>query len=226
MTTYVFLVLCLLVGLGWMVLTQPPKRVAAIVVNSGPFLLMGLGILLLVLRRGVIGLPLLFIGLSWLRRRRPMGRMPGQKAKKSKVRTAHLEMELDHDTGEMDGTILTGSLKGVSLSTLSEQQIFDLWYQFQADGDSVALLESYLDRYHPEWRENSNADSFEDSDGTSSNLKMSREEACQILGVDPAATREEILEAWRRLIKRVHPDHGGSAFLTAKINAAKDVLLG
>jgi curved DNA-binding protein CbpA len=54
---------------------------------------------------------------------------------------------------------------------------------------------------------------------------MTRQEAYQILGLEPGASQEEIHQAWRRLIKAVHPDHGGSAFLTTKINAAKDVLL-
>ncbi|MDY0222867.1 MAG: DnaJ domain-containing protein [Desulfobacterium sp.] len=54
---------------------------------------------------------------------------------------------------------------------------------------------------------------------------MTRQEAYQILGIDSSASQEEIHQAWRRLIKGVHPDSGGSAFLAAKINTARDTLL-
>ena len=54
---------------------------------------------------------------------------------------------------------------------------------------------------------------------------MTRQEAYQILGLEPNVSQEEIHQAWRRLIKGVHPDSGGSAFLAAKINTARDILL-
>ncbi len=55
---------------------------------------------------------------------------------------------------------------------------------------------------------------------------MSLAEARDILGVAPGATRPEIEAAFRRLMQRAHPDHGGSAGLAAQINAARDRLLG
>ena len=54
---------------------------------------------------------------------------------------------------------------------------------------------------------------------------MIEAEARRLLGVGPAATDEEIHAAWRELMKRNHPDQGGSAYLAAKINEAKDILL-
>jgi hypothetical protein len=55
---------------------------------------------------------------------------------------------------------------------------------------------------------------------------MTREEAALILGIPPRATHEQVKEAHRRLITKNHPDMGGSDYLAAKINQARDVLLG
>ena len=55
---------------------------------------------------------------------------------------------------------------------------------------------------------------------------MSREEACQVLGLQPGAGIDEIRAAHRRLIARLHPDQGGGDYLARKINEARDVLLG
>jgi hypothetical protein len=55
---------------------------------------------------------------------------------------------------------------------------------------------------------------------------IGREEAYEILGLQPGATKEQIKAAHRRLMQRVHPDHGGSDYLAVRVNQAKDLLLG
>jgi hypothetical protein len=54
---------------------------------------------------------------------------------------------------------------------------------------------------------------------------MSRSEALKVLGLEEGATEEQIRAAHRRLIVQIHPDKGGTSYLAAKINEAKDVLL-
>ncbi|RZU99447.1 molecular chaperone DnaJ [Spiribacter vilamensis] len=68
-----------------------------------------------------------------------------------------------------------------------------------------------------------------DTDGqrpASRNGRMTREEAGELLGVEADADREEVLAAHRRLMQRLHPDRGGTDYLAARLNEARDVLLG
>jgi hypothetical protein len=139
----------------------------------------------------------------------------------SHVRTAYLEMELDHDTGRMNGHVLAGSFQGAALDTLDRVTLMKLLHEI--DNDSRDLLAAYLDRREPGWREYAQRDA-----GTGARTaggKMGEEEAYQILGLKPGATMEEISRAHRSLIKKLHPDHGGTTYLAARINEAKDVLL-
>ncbi len=226
MVLYIIFLFCVAIGLFWLVLTQPAQRSAAFLTNGGPLLLMVVGGLLTLFRRGVIGMPLIFLGLSWWRHNRSTQRTTPSEGRKSTVRSASLEMELDHDTGEIDGWVLTGQFEGAQLSSLSEEELLSLYREICADTDSAALLTSFLDRMYPDWRDRVDPESFGRSESSSGFAEMTKEEAFQILGLEPGASRQEIHQAWRRLIKAVHPDHGGSAFLSAKINAAKDLLLG
>jgi DnaJ-domain-containing protein 1 len=133
-------------------------------------------------------------------------------------------MELDHDTGAMRGIILAGHHEGKSLDALDVETLAGLLTQI--DEESRALLMAYLDRRSPRWRENTQggAAAGEGQPAWSSG-KMTEEEAYQILGVKPAATAEEIGRAHRALMKKLHPDQGGSTYLAARVNEAKDVLL-
>jgi DnaJ domain len=133
-------------------------------------------------------------------------------------------MELDHDSGRMDGDILQGAFKGRALSSLSHQEMI-AFYGFcrNATDQSLALYEAWLDRAQPEWRQawgGAGASSARPQTGA-----MSKEEAYAVLGLKPGATQDEVRAAHKRLMKDFHPDRGGSDYLAAKINAAKDVLL-
>ena len=145
------------------------------------------------------------------------GPTPGQT---SEVETAFLRMRLDHDTGEMDGTVLQGRYEGCALRELGLTELLDLLDECRSDRQSAVVLEAYLDRTQANWHEHRNPPPGPSSDG------MNEDEARAVLGVGADATREEIIQAHRRLIQRLHPDRGGSDYLAAKLNAAKDLLLG
>lgn len=140
----------------------------------------------------------------------------------SRIFTDTLEMELDHDTGDMRGRILKGVFAGRDLATMAPAEIAIVWRDCQFDDPkSASVLEAYLDRLHPTWREDmARAESEPGAGGV-----MTDEEALDILGLEPGATEADIRRAHRELILRLHPDRGGSTYLTAKINEAKDHLL-
>ncbi|QDM17507.1 molecular chaperone DnaJ [Tardiphaga sp. vice352] len=141
----------------------------------------------------------------------------------SQVRSPYLEMTLDHDSGALTGVILAGPHAGQSLEAFDLPQLASLMAGF--DAESVALLESYLDRRFPAWRQDAQPDGAGRHDRAASSGKMTDEEAYQILGLQPGAGREEISHAHRSLMKKLHPDQGGSTYLAARVNEAKDTLL-
>ena len=150
----------------------------------------------------------------------PAQKSPGQT---SRIVTDHLEVELDHDTGRIRGRVLKGFFAGRDLESLAPVEMAHLWQDCRfADPQSAQILETYLDHAHPSWREDmARSDSERTVGGT-----MTREQALDILGLRPGASEDDIRRAHRELMMKLHPDRGGSTFLAAKINEAKDVLLG
>jgi hypothetical protein len=139
----------------------------------------------------------------------------------SEISTRFLHVILIHDTGMMDGSVLEGSLSGSQLTDLNLAQLETLMDECRVDRDSLNILQAYLDREHPEWRDTSDTQSspsFESGE-------MTRAQALEVLGLAPDASKEEIVSAHRKLMQKMHPDRGGSTYLAARINTAKDKLL-
>jgi hypothetical protein len=145
----------------------------------------------------------------------------------STVATAFLRMTLDHDTGSMEGTILRGRFAGMRLDELGAADLLALLRECRAeDEEGARLLEAYLDRVQPQWREELAGERAGGGAGArSTSGDMSVDEAYAILGLSAGADAEAIKEAHRRLMVKLHPDHGGSDYLATKINRARDVLL-
>jgi DnaJ-domain-containing protein 1 len=147
-------------------------------------------------------------------------RSPGQT---SRVRSQFLDMRLDHDNGALSGEIVAGPNAGRSLDEFDLPRLTAMMAGF--DAESVALLESYLDRRFPAWRQHAQGNAAGGQGRPAASGKMTDEEAYQILGLQPGAGRDEIGRAHRGLMKKLHPDQGGSTYLASRVNEAKDTLL-
>jgi len=180
---------------------------------------------------------LLFPAIPWLVRLRALNTMRKnargpRRGQSSKISTRFLDMVLDHDSGEMAGEVTDGQFAGRRLDQLTLGELIELWRECaQEDEQSRLVLENFLDRGHPEWRSVAGAGPREETAGARSDSPwtttgMSADEACEILGVASGASPEDIETAYRRVMKSAHPDHGGSDWMAAKVNQAKDVLLG
>ena len=145
----------------------------------------------------------------------------------SSVETWLLRMTLDHATGTMDGLVREGKMRGRKLSELGLDALFDLLAEARLeDPDSAPLLEAFLDRAAPDWRSHSGAASGEAPPASPPRGQMTRAEAARLLGVAEDADEGTIKAAHRRLMMKVHPDHGGTDELAARLNDAKRALLG
>lgn len=237
----VFLVVLVIIGLGllvqWFIRTEPRQ-----ILRSARWVGLALAVILVVLLIATRQFQLLY-GLAillvpWLLRGRALwnrmktahGPSPGQG---SEVRTRFVVMELDHDTGVMDGIIQEGPFAGRPLSALALDDVIALYRAAAAEDEASAqVLLAYLERMHGDaWRERAGTRAGDGAGGSRGGAPpgggpMAAAEARAILGVGDDATAEEIKQAHRRLMKQFHPDHGGSDYLAARINEAKELLLG
>lgn len=144
----------------------------------------------------------------------------------SEVETSYLRMRLDHDTGAMSGMVRRGRFTGRRLDELTEPELMEFWRDCRAgDEASARLIESYLDRLRPDWRAGA-GDGAESGAGPRTTADaMTRDEALAVLGLAPGADAAAIKKAHRDLMMKLHPDQGGSTYLAAKINRAKEILL-
>jgi hypothetical protein len=226
--------LLFLLATRYYTIANPQVLARQIRIGAGVAALAGAGILVV---RGMVGYAMSLAALgSWLLWGTggfpwsgPFGGAQRSAGQTSRVATEHLEVELDHDTGEIRGRVLKGAFAGRNLEDLTPLDMSRLWQDCRfADPQSAQILEAALDRTHPSWREDLARANGEGAAGSQSGMgsHMTREQALEVLGLKEGASDVDIRRAHRDLMMKLHPDHGGSTFLAAKINEAKDVLLG
>ena len=137
----------------------------------------------------------------------------------SEIETRYLRVRLDHDSGTISGEVLAGRFSGSRLETLTVDELLDLYRDSGDDEETGRVLEAYLERAHPDWRDRVGGG------GAAGPGDMDRAEALRVLGLEEGAGEDDVKAAHHRLISGLHPDRGGSDYLAAKINEAKDVLL-
>ncbi|MEH6580491.1 MAG: DnaJ domain-containing protein [Halioglobus sp.] len=140
----------------------------------------------------------------------------------STVETDILRMQLDHESGALEGDVLLGQYQGWHLTDMDKAQLQELMqYCQQSDQSSVQLLDSYLQQRFP------GDTGFQQGPAqATASGPMNRKEALDALGLNENSSKDEIVAAHRKLMQKIHPDRGGNDYLAAKINQAKDILLG
>ncbi len=232
-----WVVVLLLGGLAaWLLLTGKLAAMVAALVAAIPFLvrILKIGLMWPLLRR------MFGFARSWGGSGGRSGHSSAGSGRVSEIKTDYLHMYLDHDSGQLGGTVVQGTMAGRDLDTLGLDELQALYGDCcGAQDQSQTVLETYLER-RPDcsgwqnWQasrdanDNGNGRAGNDSEQAGSGFRsgeMNAGEARKILGVSEEATREDINRAYQVLIKAVHPDHGGSDYLASKINAARSLLL-
>lgn len=224
-----------LAALAWWLIKSAaaanPKALASLVRRGGGLLAIGAGLLLML--RGRLDMAVLLGGagawlLGWEWWPFPaLFRRPAHAAGRiARVRSALIEMEFDAATNRISGSVLAGPFFGRRLDDLAPVELKQLEEVCRRDDpDGNRLLQAYLDRRFASRRENAERDPHARARPDPQRGAMTQEEAYQVLGLQPGADPEAIRRAHRQLMKKLHPDQGGSTYLASRVNQAKDVLL-
>jgi hypothetical protein len=140
----------------------------------------------------------------------------------NKLETQYIILRVNANTRAMNGEVRGGTFAGRHLEQLASEDLLDLLAEFRrTDKRSADILMTYLDHTQlDDWRAKYRTRFVKSKE------QMAREEALQILGLREGASEDEIKAAYRRLMGRLHPDAGGTDYLAAKVNMAKDLLIG
>lgn len=226
MLGYFILGVALLLGLiiGGQALTKVnPKTILKILRIAALLILGSFAIYFGMTGRFQIAAGFAFACLFFIRNRGLFASTSPSSGSQSDVKTDWLHAMLDHDTGNMDAEILQGAFEGKKLSDLSLHELETLKSELTIDKQSLSIVETFINRNFEE--EDAGDDGQTNRSHAKANGVMSREEAYEILELDPGASLADIKSAHRRLMKKFHPDHNGSAYMAAKINQAKDTLI-
>lgn len=196
--------------------------------RSGFWLILALAVYFVVTGRmhwlgaGIAALvPLLRTLFVWGARAGPLLRLFGRfKTTPSQFKTSFLIVTINFANGSIDGEVISGNYEGKRLSELSADELKELSQQYkQTDRESFILLQAYM------IRSGSSSNQSDSQFKSNSFSVISNDEAYNILGLPTSASQEDIIKTHKRLMQRIHPDRGGSDYLAAKINAAKDQLI-
>jgi hypothetical protein len=193
-------------------------------------LALALAVIFALTGRMFLAVPIAWVAFRFLMHRRISWQKSNkQGGQSSRVRTSSLEMILEHDTGHIDGNILVGLHAGKRLSELDLKDVISFRSECEErDLKAVKLIDAFLDRTYEDWHKFAGIEDeyFANGEVGSDNFgPMSREEAYEVLGLGRDSTKDDVRRAHRQLMKKLHPDQGGSTYLASKVNEAKDFLL-
>ncbi|GJE38821.1 J domain-containing protein [Methylobacterium persicinum] len=211
-------------GFGAAVAAFPRHLIAGWAALAGAGMLLLHGNLLLAALLGIGGLWSLEGPAGLGRRLRSV--MPTRATSEKRIRTRLISIVILPDGSFAGGRVRSGPLGGARLDALNLSALVALLGLCRGeDREGATILETYLDRRAPGWRVDAERDGDPWAGAPAKPGAMPQEQAYQILGLERGASTEEVRSAHRTLMKRAHPDQGGSAEWAARVNAARDRLL-
>ncbi len=210
----------------WLRRSAWSRRISPLLIVVGVFVTLTL----LAIRGGAeIAIPLLavFAPLAWRWLKRSPAPSGGTHQNRSTIQTHFLSITFDETTGSISGMVRQGRFAGYRLQDLKPQVYITFWQECQADPQSLAVFEAYLDQQTGrQWREQwRNSTSSPQTQENLADRPMTEAEAYAVLGLPVGASRDAIQAAYRRLMQRLHPDQGGNDYLAACLNRARALLL-
>lgn len=222
----VVLLILVAIGRGW--IKADPRKLERQLRTIGGILALAAGAFFSAVGREIIGVPLVVIGTSLLGGNALAALWPGAArgpTRPARLTSAYLDVLFDPARGALAGRVVAGQFAGRLLDGLSPAELNALAAEVAADPRSLRLLEAYLDRRGSRRREDLHGDTNGRRREAAGQAAMTQEQAYQVLGLEAGAGAEEIHRAYRALMKKLHPDQGGSTYLAAQVNAARDLLL-
>jgi hypothetical protein len=144
----------------------------------------------------------------------------------SRFISRYVVLEIVHKSGAFSGTIVDPQHQSHDITQVNDTDLAQ-WCGFYTEQDSASmhLAEAYLDRCFPRWRENLKTHTDAGTRTESETGAMSEQEAYDILGLTPEAGETDVRRVHRLLMKKLHPDQGGSTWIASRINQARDIII-
>lgn len=216
---YLFLISFLIFAALCIFTYTPASKLATFSRYALPIGTIMIGSVLSLAGRGLVGLPLIGMGLAWWQRIRALN--AANKLQDAIIKTDELELNISktkNGPNALSGKLLTADFEGKFLSQLTTAQMFDCFGSLK--GESAALLEAYLDCKFPAWREDAKLDLTPWKGDPSSTSAMTQHEANQVLGLRANATTQQARDAHALLVERINPDGASANLLISKLNDA------
>ena len=144
----------------------------------------------------------------------------------SQFKAPLITLEFSHKTGDIEGYLINANTQNILLKDLDKAELIVLYQEFiNRDLPSSYLIEAYLNSRFLMWREHLDVNIHPRTRIQPETSAMSEQEAYEIMGLTFEALEADLRRPYRLLMKKFHPDKGGSLWFASRINQARDLVI-